>query len=385
MFRRIFLISVVALAALQFLSAAHAKKKDGGGTAGRPAPRPRRFGFLVGTVTDAATGSPIRGAVVRARSAARIPEPLPLDGASATQDRIAYPYPADYTTTTNGRGKYFLQVPLGNYAVAASARGFEDKSSKDLLTVQARKNTRFDFALAARGVGKVTGTVLGVAPDGTKKPLACANVNVYPNDFVYIQASNSARPDIYPYPFHVRTDAAGKFTIENVPSGEVSISAYRLGYGYASDNVTLQNGQTADVTLELPLQSATVTGTVTDSETGQKLAGVLVTVKVLYDERPEVLVGAAALKQAAQDDCPPPEVELIGVTDENGQYELLLPIYDVIAYEDNARGGVMILPPFPQRQVLVAFKRGYGVGTQNFESPQIGTTMMVDFQLTKAQ
>lgn len=349
--------------------------------------RVRKPGFIAGVVTDAATGSPIKNALVRALP---LDGPIPLASSAGGIEPTMRPY-YGYTARTNARGRFSLTVPAGDYQVTASARGYVEKSSKDPLTVRPKKTTRIDFALEASGFGTVTGTVLGVAPDGSKKPLACAEVTLYSSDMVHImgaEKSNAVLPSIYPPPYpHVTTDENGKFTFEDVPTGTASLNAWRLGYGYAYQEITVTKDQTTDVTIELPLQSATVKGKVTDAETGQPIVGAIVVSKIIYDRAPEILVGAAALQQVANNSCPPPEVELIGVSDENGDYELMLPIYDAIAYVNNVSAGVAAsLMPIPlQQHELIAFKRGYEPATQTVVNPQIGATIVVDFQLTKAQ
>ncbi len=385
---RVIPICVVVVLALM-VQGAEAK-----GRGGRRRPEPQRVrppGFIAGVVTDATTGNPIRNALVRAIPANQ-PIPLAGGGVASGQSDAAYPIYYGYSARTNARGRFSLTVPPGDYQVTASARGYVEKSSKDPLTVQSKRTTRIDFALEASGFGTVTGTVLGVAPDGSKKPLACADVNLYSPGMVYImtaEKSNAAMPSVYPPPYpQVETDEDGKFTFEDVPAGVAYLNVSRLGYGYGYQEVTVTKDQTTDVTIELPLQSATVKGKVTDKDTGQPVVGAIVVVRTVYDRAPEILMGAMALHQAVNDRCPPPEVELIGVSDENGDYELILPIYDVIAYEDNVRAGVADRPmplPFLQQHEIIAFKRGYDVATQTIENPQIGATITVDFQLTKAQ
>jgi hypothetical protein len=350
-------------------------------------------------VTDATTGNPIRNALVRAIPANQ-PIPLANGGVASGQSDASYPIYYGYSARTNAKGKFSLVVPPGDYQVTASARGYVEKSSKDPLTVRSKKTTRIDFALEASGFGTVTGTVLGVGPDNTKIPLACADVTLYSPGMVYIMAaekSNAAIPEgdriampmIYPPPYpHITTDEDGKFTFEDVPAGTAYLNVSRLGYGYGYQEITVTKDQTTDVAIELPLQSATVKGKVTDKDTGEPIVGAIVVVRTVYDRAPEILMGAMALRQAANDSCPPPEVELIGVSDENGDYELMLPIYDVIAYEDNVRAGVADRPmplPFLQRHEIIAFKRGYEAATQVIENPEIGATITADFQLTKRQ
>ncbi|MCS6861806.1 MAG: carboxypeptidase regulatory-like domain-containing protein [Abditibacteriales bacterium] len=385
------IVAPVCVAMFLALMVQGVEAKGRGGSKPPEPSRVRKPGFIVGVVTNTATGSPIKGALVSA---------LPLNGPiiplASSEDvaepiRAIYPPPYGYTTRTNARGRFSLVVPAGEYEVIVSAQGYMEESSQ--VTVSPRRTVRINFALAESGFGTVTGTVWGVAPDGSKKPLACADVLLYSPDAIYIMAaekSNAAMPAIYPPPYpQVKTDENGKFRFEDVPTGTALLNAWRLGYGYAHQEITVTKDRTTDVTLELPLQSATVKGKVTDTATGQPIVGAVVVVRTIYDRIPEILVGAMALRQAAHDSCPPPEVELIGVSDEDGDYELMLPLYDVVAYEAAMRAGSptdpRILPPLLLRHELIAFKRGYEVATQTIENPQVGATVTVNFQLTRRQ
>jgi protocatechuate 3,4-dioxygenase beta subunit len=377
MFHRGLPLSIVLALVFCGVTAAHAGR---GGGSPPSHPRNPKPGFIVGTVLDGATGAPIKGAVVVASSA--LYQPLASQGASA---KASHPIPVEYRAVTNRNGRYSLVVSPGQYFVSVSAEGYQS-DFHDAAHVRARKTVRVDFDLTEQGLGTVTGAVFGVGTDNTKKPLACAEVVIYPQDVVIIAgASDTARPLIYPPPFNAKTDENGRFTIENVPTGEAYVNAYRLGYGYASVEIHVIKDQVVEVNVELPLQSATIKGTVTDADTGQALAGALVTVKVLYDNVPtDILLGAAALRQATNDHCPLPEFELVGVTDENGAYEFILPIYDAIpvpltGYDEIANAVL----PRPQH-TIVAFKRGYKPGTQTIDTPRIGDTVAVDFQLKKA-
>ncbi|WBB68530.1 S8 family serine peptidase [Micromonospora sp. WMMD812] len=94
-------------------------------------------GTLAGTVTDAASGSPIAGAA------------------------IAITGPADRQLTTGTDGTYSALLPAGDYQVAASAFGYQSKTSPATVTKSA--TTTLNIALSA--VPSVT--VSGAVTDGS--------------------------------------------------------------------------------------------------------------------------------------------------------------------------------------------------------------------------
>ncbi len=90
-------------------------------------------GTLSGTLTDAATGDPLGGATVA------------VDGEF------------DRSTTTDADGTYSLRLPVGAYAVTASAFGYGTKTSD--VTITTDTVTTLDFALSATPSVTVRGTV----------------------------------------------------------------------------------------------------------------------------------------------------------------------------------------------------------------------------------
>ena len=73
-------------------------------------------------------------------------------------------------------------------------------------------------------------TLVGVVRDEEKRPLAGAVVLLTPKSF----ESSMGRSGERPQPVHVRTDAGGGFSIEDVPVGRYTVSASAKGYLAAS-------------------------------------------------------------------------------------------------------------------------------------------------------
>lgn len=235
-------VCVVVILAVAFQSVAAVQAQ--GRRQGHPTrpPRPRRMGVITGIVSEAATGNPVRGAVVRAVPVGRV-----LDG-------------ADPTATTNANGRYRLRVPAGEYIVSVSKQGYQRQEV--LKSVRPRQVAWVDFDLMEEGFGTVTGTVFSVSPDGTKKPLAGAEVAVYPHGILYParSAQNTTpfapeddgrkRLSIAPS-FHTKTDADGRFTFERVPVGKASVRAWRWWHDDGVEDITVLKDQTIQVELDL--------------------------------------------------------------------------------------------------------------------------------------
>ena len=75
------------------------------------------------------------------------------------------------------------------------------------------------------------------------------------------------------------TDAAGEYTIADVPPANYEIVASKAGYESSSLMVTVSQGDTAvaDLSLTWIIVPGTITGTVTDAEDGSRIAGATVT------------------------------------------------------------------------------------------------------------
>ena len=185
-------------------------------------------GGITGQVTDAKDGSAISGAQI-------------TDGIT--------------TALTDAAGMYAIEdVPLGSYQVVASKEGYQTSS----LTVSVLSETTAvaDFSLNQVIVpGTITGSVTD-AQDGS--PIEGATV------------SDGTRM--------ATTDTSGKYTIVDVPPGSYEVTAGKEGYENVSSTVDVLSGTTvvADFSLNQVVVAGSVTGTVTDTEDGSAIPGVMV-------------------------------------------------------------------------------------------------------------
>ncbi len=134
--------------------------KTSGATGMTVVPLPAAFGWIAGTVKDAATQAPIAGASVVAS-------------------------PGNYATATNAQGRYNLTAPAGTYTITVSRSPFSSASQSNVV-VKKGATTPVDFTLTSVAgwiAGTVTaqggGTLAGVAiyaVNGTHQVSTSTNV-----------------------------------------------------------------------------------------------------------------------------------------------------------------------------------------------------------------
>jgi thermitase len=186
-------------------------------------------GSITGSVTDAQNGVPIAGATV-------------TDGTRAT--------------TTDATGKYTIaDLPAGTYQVTAGKSGYHISS----LTVTVVSGGTAVANIALNEIilpGSITGSVTD-AEDGS--PIVGAMV------------SDGIRT--------VLTDAAGQYTINDVPPGSYEVAANKEGYQSSSLTVTVLAGSTAVASFLLNevILPGSITGSVTDAKDSSPIAGATVT------------------------------------------------------------------------------------------------------------
>ena len=185
-------------------------------------------GAITGQVTDAEDGSAISSAEVS-------------DGVR--------------TALTDATGSYTIDsVPPGTHQVVASKEDYQTSS----LTVNVVSNTTAvaDFCLSQIiAPGSITGSVTD-AKDGSAIWGA--------------QVSDGIRTAL--------TDAAGMYTINDVPPGSHQVLASKEGYQTSSLTVTVLSGTTAiaDFSLNEVIVPGSVTGSVTNAEDGSPIVGATV-------------------------------------------------------------------------------------------------------------
>jgi thermitase len=183
------------------------------------------LGSITGSVTDAKDGSAIVGATVS-------------DG--------------NGTALTDALGSYTIgNVPPGSYQVTTSKWGYY--SSFQTVTVGSGSNAVANFSLSQIIVsGSITGSVAD-AQGGS------------PIVGVIVSDGNGT----------ATTDATGKYTIADVPSGNYQVTASKSGYQSSSLTVTVLSGSTAvaNFSLSQVIVPGSITGSVTDAKDGSPIVG----------------------------------------------------------------------------------------------------------------
>ncbi len=227
-----------------FLQATQEVKVTAGGTLNvgpvRLAPMPDR-GRLLGGVTDREDGKAIPGAVVTVTDDTQLA--IPVDSA----------------------GRYELALPGGSYSVTVEADGFHPVGADIELSVG--QTLRFSPALVSisQPTDDEPGAIVGQIQDAdTGAPLADAQVEIHA----------AGR--------FVSTGADGHFRLDALDAGTLEVSIARSGYRGASFAVVLPPSTTAEVgTVALPrleqAETSRLLGTVSDSDSGDALAGASVT------------------------------------------------------------------------------------------------------------
>jgi thermitase len=190
-------------------------------------------GSFTGSVTDAKDGSPLVGATV-------------TDGTR--------------TATTDAAGKYTIpDVPPGTYQVTASEEGYD--SSTAGVSVTSATIVLLNFSLSPMIVAPIApGSIAGSVTDAKDgSPIVGAAV------------TDGIRT--------ATTDAAGKYTIADVPSGSYGVTASKEGYQSSSLTVTVLSGTTAVANFPLSqiIVLGSITGSVTDAQNGSPIVGATVT------------------------------------------------------------------------------------------------------------
>ena len=186
-----------------------------------PGQAPQDSGFVFGTVLDAATKTPVKGAPIIATWI----DLSPLGEKSASAKQLSL------ESATIDDGSFVLcGIPLGTGVRLHSMRDSVEATSLDMVLSMASPIRRQDLALPdARGTarGFVRGTVVSAG-----KPV--------PNARVTLGMSPEAR-----------TGAKGQFVIPNVPAGTQQIEVQGIGFKPVAKILNVAANDTLDVELDV--------------------------------------------------------------------------------------------------------------------------------------
>ena len=163
------------------------------------------------------------------------------------------------TVLANSDGSFtFFNLPPGNYTINATADRFA--SSSIGVNVQANETSTATVTLTALSAALVVRVVNAVTSVG----IAGSTVKVTNSSEVILGMGI--------------TDGEGFSTIENQPAGNVTISASAESFGTDSVGAILRPGETTDVTLRLTPNPGSLSGRVTNLDTGEPIPGASVNV-----------------------------------------------------------------------------------------------------------
>ena len=162
------------------------------------------FGTVSGRVIDSSGSSPISGASVSADTGE--------------------------STSTDGAGDYtFSPVSTGTRTISVTAAGYISK--QDSTSVSDGATSTLDFALDAAPSGG-TGTIKGTVTDNNGSKLGGVLVST--------DTGQSAL-----------TNRGGKYSVQNVPAGDRTVTASKTGFTPAVDTATVNAGSTTTANFSL--------------------------------------------------------------------------------------------------------------------------------------
>lgn len=183
--------------------------------------------IITGTVTDATSGAALAGATVKTDY-----------------------WPDYYQNTTDAKGSYSLTLPIGNYNLTVSQKGYTTNTTQVTIKAGVIKTANIKLSYIP---ANITGYVLDKQ---TGKPLRDATVKA--NSTIYT------------------TGTDGKYSF-SVREGTYNLTASKNGYYKNTTFVTVYFGGALVRNITLSQTTATITGTVTDSGTAAVISGANVT------------------------------------------------------------------------------------------------------------
>ncbi|USK42072.1 carboxypeptidase regulatory-like domain-containing protein [Cytobacillus oceanisediminis] len=207
----------------------------------------RQPASIRGRVTDASTGEPILNAAV-------------ITVISGSGIIVAQ-------TLTDEQGNYILSnLPPGPYNVIFSAEGYVRRTLS--VALSPNESIVLNAALESNPAS-LTGNVREAE---SLLPVANALIQVFLPSGTLLGTT--------------LTDFEGNYSISGLPAGPVEVIARASGYQSQFRNVTLSRGSTVIVNFLLEENPASVSGVVTDNQTGQPLSQVLVQIFPLGSDVP---------------------------------------------------------------------------------------------------
>ncbi len=206
------------------------------------------YGSVAGIVTDAATGEAIEGARVRVVGN--------FGGGWGGW--------GGNSVFTDDTGAYTLDdIRTGDRDLRISNSGYFTQTAA--VTIEDGVTTTADAALDALSYGSISGTVTDAATD---TPIEGA--------WVVVRSSGGGFFGGWTV---TNTDADGAYSFSDVLSGDREVRVFNPGFFYESATVTVTDGANTVADFALGgLTYGTVTGTVTDSSTGEAIEGAWVRV-----------------------------------------------------------------------------------------------------------
>jgi outer membrane protein OmpA-like peptidoglycan-associated protein/uncharacterized membrane protein len=159
------------------------------------------------------------------------------------------------STRTDDEGWFRLELPTGEEWNIQATHEWYHESATQAFTSE--KPARFETEYLLDPI--TTGTIVGVAIDAiTGQPITRATIKI---------AGQT-----------VTTDAEGRFRLEEIEAGDVSVTAGQDGYRADAQTIALEALKTAEAKLVLePITEGSIDGVVVDAASGRPLEGVRIT------------------------------------------------------------------------------------------------------------
>jgi large repetitive protein len=188
---------------------------------------PLAYGAVEGIVTDAQTLEPLEGVQVV------------LGGGMPSRGHGGGGHGQHFAAITDAQGFYHIdQVPAGQYALRAGAEGYVLFTVD--VTIAGNETLTQDVVLTAVELGTLTGVVFDEA---TSAPLENALVVLFENGGPAVgRGCGHGGGHGGGWGLHAFTDAAGAFTIEDIPTGEYEIRVFAWGYAPYEAAITITVG-----------------------------------------------------------------------------------------------------------------------------------------------